>query len=258
MKFEKHKKVLAMLAAAAMLASAPAAVFADGSFGENTAQTDRDIAGNAPFTLDAEIYDADGTISDSVLGGDPIKPRGKPVPVYGYVGKDAVITDPDYTDPDKPPVVTQLKESDINVSVPVKILWAAFENGSVSPGSSAGEVISPEYYIRNNSKTTSLKVQVYRFIPTGGVDVDANTEIDKNLKLHLTSAAGSPFELANLVNGNGTNGVYPYAATEGAETSGFVPGAQWRFGITGVYAGLFTANHQPTYNLQLKFDIESA
>jgi len=95
------------------------------------------------------------------------------IPVYGYVGEDAVITDNDPTNPDVPPEVTT---ADINVSVPVKIIWAAFE-------SDGGAITAPDYYIKNNSSTEghNLAVTLTKFITENG----HATTIDENLILNI-------------------------------------------------------------------------
>ena len=193
MKSAKHKKILAVLAALIVLAGSPAAVFADGSFGEGTAQHNRDIAGDSPFTLDATNSNATGVKNDSA-DGQGLVPKGKPIPVYGYVGEDAVITDPDSNDPETPP---EELDVDINVSVPVKILWAAFE-------SDGGAVTSPNYRIKNNGDA-NLKVTVVNFASTG----TDNNDIDKYLTLNLTGI-GSVFSQAELVKPNNDNSAAVY------------------------------------------------
>ncbi len=101
------------------------------------------------------------------------------VPVYGYVGPDAVLIDPDPTEPGSTPEPTDPDdvEYQINVSVPVKILWAVFES-DVDTATGIGEVTSPDYYIRNNSEQLDVTVTATSFTAKSGSQ--DNTYVDKN------------------------------------------------------------------------------
>ncbi len=107
------------------------------------------------------------------------------IPVYGYVGPDAVLIDPDPTDPDEKPKPTDPDDVkyQINVSVPVKILWAVFES-DVNTSTGIGEVTSPDYYIRNNSDELAVSITATSFAAKGA-NVD-NTYVDGNWTNMLT------------------------------------------------------------------------
>jgi hypothetical protein len=241
--FMRHRKVMALFAVVAMIAGCPAAAFADGSFGKGAAQTDRTVTSDdqaSNLSLDGQ-----GTnINNDSIGGENTAPTGRPVPVYGYVGPDALLIDEDPNDPD---IGMSVKEVKINVSVPVKILWAAFENGSVEPSGTAGKVVSPDYYIRNNDKTTDLKVTVTNFTKEG----TDNDVVDKDLILNIY---GPAFKQTGLVTGNGSVASY---LTDGTNVQlGFSAGRTWKFTIDGTYDGTFGSAKMPKYSLQLKFEVD--
>ena len=87
------------------------------------------------------------------------------IPIHGYVGPFSEVVTPD-PDPDR---VTE-----IYVSVPVKIIFAAFDIDN-------GEISSPVYKITNLSKTTDLKIEIESFTQNNDEDAPLNGQM--NLKL---------------------------------------------------------------------------
>jgi hypothetical protein len=156
------------------------------------------------------------------------------IPVYGYVGEDAEITDTDPTNPDTPPGTNAYE---INVSVPVKILWAAFE-------SDAGAVSAPDYHIKNNSRTYDLDVTLSSFLARVSA---ANEEVDPFLTLNIT---GTEMATAGVINAGGADydNDTPFATVLQKNTS-------WTFSLSGMYSGVFTTAYTPSYDMVLEFAI---
>jgi len=201
-----RKKILAILTLAAFLLSLTAiSAFAA------SIPADRDVA----YT--------------DVQGADP---SAADIPVYGYIGEDARVTDPYPGDPEEPPIVTP---NEINVSVPVKIIWAAFESGG-------GDVIAPKYTIKNNSSANDIDVELTSFEDTGA----DNAIADADLTLNLTSTDFTPVLVVD-------EGVYPVAnvalGTLDARDS-------WKFSFGGTWAGEFDGGlYNPTYSMVLTFSL---
>ncbi|MCL2332064.1 MAG: hypothetical protein FWC54_01060 [Actinomycetia bacterium] len=199
------KKILALTCATMLLFSAMAtSAFAVGGT-VNTTPAYRDIQGDSEQTAT--------------------------IPVFGYVGEDATITDPDTGDPTKPPVVTAYQ---INVSVPVKIIWAAFQ-------SEAPAITAPNYYLKNNSAVNTLDVTLSSFKARNTV---ANTAVDSKLTLNLTGAQMAKTGI--FAAGNGYTGTTAFLTA-------FAPGAQWNFSLSGMYVGDFATPYTPVYDMTLTF-----
>ncbi|MCL2332639.1 MAG: hypothetical protein FWC54_04035 [Actinomycetia bacterium] len=181
----------------------------------------------------APAFAAGGSITPSTsytdIQGDSA--QDATIPVYGYVGEDAVITDTDPSTPGSAPTVTPYE---INVSVPVKIIWAAFQ-------SNAPAITAPSYYIKNNSASNALDVTLSSFTARS---TSANSAVDADLTLNLT---GTEMAQAGIFNaGSGYTNTTAY-------TTIFDPQAQWDFSLSGTYTGLFNAAYNPVYDLVLTF-----
>lgn len=179
-----------------------------------------------------------GQGDESVTGSNPTSDT---VPVYGYIGEDANITDPNPTSPTTPPTVTPTGTA-INVTVPTKIIWASF--------ASSGTVASPSYYIQNNSTSVDLDVTLVSFTATG----TDNTAVDSSLVLNLT---GTQMAQAGVMSsGTGYAPATPtaYATTFARATSATTP-TTWNFAIGGTYTGSYSAAKNPTYDMILRFSI---
>jgi hypothetical protein len=202
----------------------------------------------------AGVFDPPGQTDAGLLSPTA---TNHPIPVYGYVGEDALIEDPDPADPSATPEVTTY---DINIGVPVKILWAAF----VSDG---GDVTSPEYKIKNYSMSKAVKVSVVNVTKDTNTDNDA---VDKylNLSAHFVKKDGT-----NLTVGGNTNGMYALVTGNGTTatyntvtaliTTNIAPVTQatgavdeFRFTLEGTYDTTKwpTAPKQPSYKIQFKFE----
>ena len=99
------------------------------------------------------------------------------IPMYGYIGP--FVENPEDPDPEDPTV----NPWKLNMSVPVKFIWAAFEptSGLVS------DVDSPTYNIINRSKR-DIKVSVLNFIET----VDPIDTSLGDLNLFFKESSGIP------------------------------------------------------------------
>jgi hypothetical protein len=204
-------------------------------------------AGELPTTIDyTEVHGVNPT--DTVL--DNVK-----IPVYGYVGADAKITDPVPGTGTDPTVKPEAVPYQVNVSVPTKIIWAAFE-------SDGGAVTSPTYHIVNNSYTNNLTVTLVSFTKCylGKATTD-NDFVDPNLTLNIT-ADGSPFTQSSVVAGNGTSAIYFGDSTaNGTAIVGTLAKKvntttyPWNFKITGTYVGSYATAREPVYTMTLKFAV---
>jgi uncharacterized repeat protein (TIGR02543 family) len=133
---------------------------------------------------------------------------------------------------------TSLFAATIDVSVPTKVLWAAF-------GSDSGTVSSPLYHIRNNSDSIDLKVTLNSFTAK---DTPANTFIDPSLSLEMTSPVSHMGNVTNLF--ARTNHTTPFTNTLAHNNT-------WDFGIEGEYSAPIGAkNYQPRYDMVFSFDIK--
>ncbi len=167
----KMKKVLTLTLAGIMLTGTTL-----------TAAAAKDTPGfNPPVQADQEVdFNSETQSSDSAE-----------IPVYGYVGPDAVLIDEDPDDKDTLPTPTETTDTDyqINVSVPVKILWAVFESDTDGSGSGIGigTVTSPDYYIRNNSEQLGASVAAASFAAKTGSGDNAYVDSNWTEALTLTS-----------------------------------------------------------------------
>lgn len=199
----KRKLTRALLAALSILMLLPSAALAAGSFDPPAQQS----------------VSSNGTDGKEVI------------PVYGYIGKDTSIVDPDPTDPEKP------IETEIYVEVPVKILFAAFE-------SDAGAVTSPDYTISNLSTVSDIKVEIESFSQRNAVDLGGR------LSLSLDDYAGS--EIVPGVFPAAYPPAKPFAAAlpkkTGGSSANILP-----FRVGGSWSGGFNAELHPVFDMVLKF-----
>ena len=136
------------------------------------------------------------------------------IPMYGYVGPELTdIDDPDPDDPDVNPFF-------LNVSVPVKFLWAAFEPGSPSP---SVPVEAPDYKIINHS-TSKYEVFVIGFTEKdnlldpalGYVELNLTstglaTDFDQLLETDVSTSA--PYSLGIIDEKDGAEDVWTFTIT---------------------------------------------
>ena len=191
---------------------------------------------------------------DKHVDGDTINATEKTteIPVYGYIGPDAdIIVDPN--NPEDPPTYTTY---DINVIVPTSIIWAAFASDADNPG---GNIVSPEYYIKNLSNAHDLDISINQFTENTLNNTDAGTvKPDLTLQLigtdGLTTPTAFPKNLADT-------GSY-IAATPGTPVSlgtlaktDTLGVSTWNFSLGGTYTGDYDQTLYPQYNLEFKFEV---
>lgn len=175
---------------------------------------------------------ATGTNDDVTINSTP---GTNDVPVYGYIGEDANITDPDPTDPDVPPTVTPTG-TDMELSVPVKLMWAAF-------ASNGGTVTSPTYTIENKS-AFAVDVELTSFAQTSA----ANATKDAQITLSLTGLNAGATNVVGMAAPLSAGTLSKATALGGAS-------ATKTFTIGGTYTGSFNTAYAPTYSMVLTFSL---
>jgi hypothetical protein len=178
-------------------------------------------------------YDELSTTEDELLTTDNSKGL---IPVYGYVGEDAIIDDDEKDDPTKEPDVYPFL---IDVSVPVKVIWAAFESGG-------GAVTSPDYYIENHGDD-DLTVTLVSFAANGA----DNTNVDSDLSLTLAEVSAGAMTNSETSTTLVSSGNYP----ANNDALGTLATGKWNFKLTGTYDGSFTTPYEPSYLMVLKFEV---
>jgi hypothetical protein len=148
------------------------------------------------------------------------------------------------------------KSAGINVSVPVKMLFAAFE-------SEEGKVTSPVYKIKNNNTKAGVKVTLMEFVPR---DLD---------QLILTPAATAlmlkPNEISLRLSGPAVDfGTTGFLEPQGGQTAIPTPGGEMgtlnaatgensstdgSFTIDGTYMGDFLPARFPVFDAVFKFEL---
>jgi hypothetical protein len=221
----------------------------------------------------------------TVVSGPTTYTMETSIPIYGYVGPDALITDPDpdSKDPDKPPIVSL---DAISVSVPVKLIWAAFEgNTQVPKPTPPVDIESANYYIKNIHATNRVKVTLVdvtakNFTPQPTPAQNDYDAVNPWLKLDLEFiGTASTMQKQHLV-----ISTYPDATTAGTwaylgqvSNPGNIvlgimnPGVEWPFKLSGSWGGTFPVGAAPTppatetgpatpyrvaYNMNLKFELD--
>jgi hypothetical protein len=231
------KKIVALITLAALLALALSPV----ALADPPAHTDRSIVtSDTPLVLDGA--------NDENITYDPIGVGDDPIPVYGYVGLKADPEDPDPEDPSVEPTYTS--KGVINVSVPVKIAWAAYHDATP-----AGDVTSPLYHVKNNSTDTTLTVAVHSFAASS-TNPD-NAVIDPDLTLDLKSTSAQLGTSVNLITATTPNPSLPVAAgSQLLPAPGAATPTIWDFTLGGTWAGTFGLNsYAPNYYLTLSFTL---
>lgn len=155
------------------------------------------------------------------------------IPVYGYIGQDTEIIDPDPEEPEIPP------ETQVYVEVPVKVLFAAFE-------SDKGAITSPDYTLTNLSTVNDIQVEIANFRQKDAADLAGKLTLD------ITDHAG-----AELV-----AGVFPAEYSSAKllkdKLSKKVDGStdnQLGFKIGGVWSGTFNSELHPSFEMTLQFSV---
>ncbi|MGI6153252.1 MAG: hypothetical protein ACOYJB_05365 [Christensenellaceae bacterium] len=160
------------------------------------------------------------------------------IPVYGYIGQDTAIVDPDPENPEVKP------ETEIYVEVPVKIMFAAFE-------SDGGAISSPDYTLTNLSTATDVKVEIQDFVQENA----AEANLEDKLALNLTDHAGSEI----------VAGIFPadyatpklFADTLAKKSDGSSDNVL-AFKVGGSWSGGFDSEIHPDFNMTLRFSAITA
>jgi hypothetical protein len=169
-----------------------------------------------------------GSYEDVNNGGS-----GVTIDVNGYVGDDGDMDEGGDVNP-----------YDINVSVPTKLAWAAF-------ASDAGAIYSPEYEIKNNSRSNRLKVSMLSFgettntgIPVGGTS---------GLTLYIKPVSGG---LVGITNQNIlTQSIFNGSGKVISPSAGLNVNTSMKFKFDGSYKGQFAAQPKnPKYEMVLLFE----
>jgi hypothetical protein len=173
---------------------------------------------------------------------------GHTIPVYGYVGPLGKVKEENEGDEgnkDVSPIVTP-----INVSVPTKLFWAAFE-------SDKGNITAPKYKIENGADY-DVNVVLTSFTNANGNASD-NDYVDKYLDLNLVNDGST-----TVFGSNGTavvkkGNVADYLGDDTDEdvTLGKLSSkSAWNFSFGGEFKGDFPdTTWTPKYTMVLTFSI---
>jgi hypothetical protein len=208
------------------------------------------LASFPALAADSNLPGDDETVYIRLKGRDGAKTSDMAppeIPVYGYVGPEEALIDPDPEDPEAPPIAAE-----VNVSVPVKIIWAAFEPETATP---SAPIAAPNYYIQNRSSEHDLKVKLESFQPRSSA---GNTGVDGYLKLNLVGKTNE-FGLSRVL-ANGTSGTPAFPVNVGtaiAFSDTFTKGGtKWEFTLGGSWSGTFvTSAYTPIYDMVLVFSL---
>jgi hypothetical protein len=199
--------------------------------------------GVSPAFAEGEIDP--GTIEYKSITGDSPQDN-QTIPVYGYVGEDVTLEDETPGDEEEPPVINKYE---INVSVPVKIIWAAFE-------SDAGVVTAPQYKIMNKSEESTVAVTLVSFAASGTTDA-ANTAVDKKLTLNMTGnfPGGSSAGNIAVITSDGDDATYPVNDTMVTTSTPLAARGEYTFTLAGTYGGSFATAYEPKYTMTFEFSV---
>ena len=174
------------------------------------------------FTL-SSVALAEGEVDYS-----PTTAESEVIPIFGHVGPDATIIDPE-------------PATEIYVEVPIRIVFAAFE-------SDAGVVSSPKYTITNLSEISELKVDIDNFRQKNSGSVPLN----ENLALKLVTYEGDDL-LTDLF-----PSTYPPSKLLKERLSKVTDGPddnKIHFMIGGFWSGTFEDEIKPIFDMTLKFSV---
>lgn len=180
---------------------------------------------------------------------DPVNSRdhnGNPdtVPMYGYVGPVVdELVDPDPDDP----TVNPWK---LNISVPVKFIWAAFQPDESAVDPLKADVESPKYNIIN-SGDKDVKISIVDFIEESALNKG-------EVELNFESVSGVTFDETLVPN----DGVNPFTAIDlgTIDAKSGATDTKWTFVISGEYdaasEGAWPDEVQlPVYTVVFKFKV---
>lgn len=170
------------------------------------------------------------------------------VPMYGYIGPVVEIPiDPDPDDPEVNPWAP------LNISVPVKFIWAAFEP---SDGSIIAPVEAPQYKIINHSTEQDVEVIVTNFTTDTPIPSTVGTVALNLKKVGSTGTITNEVVLAN----HGTAVTFPQTVgVLAADTAPAGTGTEWLFTIGGQFDANVnwpTTIQLPVYKVEFSFKID--
>jgi hypothetical protein len=143
-------------------------------------------------------------------------------------------------------LAAQWTEAIVNVSVPTKLIFAAFE-------SNKGDITAPEYHIINNGiLETKVSVESIADLGSDGFTLTNALAVgDNQVNLYIKGIGNSAsFKTPNLTTSD-TNIVLPTIAAKGA------PGDTFGFTLAGRYNGSFGTARQSVYGFVFKFEAAS-
>jgi len=134
----------------------------------------------------------------------------------------------------------------INVSVPVKLMFSAFQSES-------GAITAPDYYLQNNGTTAvDVTLQSLTVDVTGDLVLTTDPTAEGELGLKLQGTGSSPLLGTTDWLTPGTTDLLLGTLAIGGQT-----GDRGDFTLTGHYAGDFTAKKTPRYLATFEFSASS-
>ena len=138
------------------------------------------------------------------------------------------------------------KVPQINVSVPVKLMFSAFQSES-------GAITAPDYYLQNNGTTAvDVTLQSLTVDVTGDLVLTTDPTAEGELGLKLQGTGSSPLLGTTDWLTPGTTDLLLGTLAIGGQT-----GDRGDFTLTGHYAGDFTAKKTPRYLATFEFSASS-
>jgi hypothetical protein len=206
-----------------------------------------DLTNQGPYIAGAQVSisavpPSDGKIFRNWTSEDGVSFTG---------GTSAVNEQATFIMPENDVTITANYDDEINVSVPIKLLFAAFESGE-------GTVTSPDYHIINNGNSAiNVSVTGISIDPGNGAGltpvnkgtVDAMS--DGEIRLRLNQTGGSLASTDYLTESPVTQSLGMLGAKNTAN-------ATWDFNVTGDYKGDFNTNREPSYTVNFSFSLNSS
>jgi hypothetical protein len=197
----------------------------------------------AAFAADSYPFDKLETTQSAVnLTEDNTGKAATTIPVYGYVGVKGPVTDNKPKDPDTRPEVGA-----INVSVPTKLFWAAFEGDT--------GITAPSYKITNSAKE-NVDVELTSFTSVGGIESNEYVDKDLNLTIVNTTATANVFGTTGKSIAVVKKADYLESSEKVALGTLAKETGEWNFTFGGTYDATFPDEAKtPKYNMVLTFSI---
>ncbi len=219
------------------------------------------------YQITEKYYSIEGTqiqadTTESVTAGADYEKNAPVLSGYRYLGYQleggmlqtgATVSIPDVNNNYTVIYVYEKYAETIDVSVPVKLLWASFESDD-------GDVTSPDYYFYNHSSyDINVSLQELTVTDPDGLDLVESTTAKSGadevaLQLDPVSDTQSGWQM--------TSRISLMADSSGGLLGRLAAGSQGYFDITGTYGGYFTAFDldngdylQPEYEAVFRFEL---